>query len=291
MKKNYILSKDIVFKLNSKYKNNEIISNCFFISNEKIIVLTKCIYDKNDGYADEILIQGLYSKYKIWRNGKYSNKLNNENYNQFSIIKLINDEIISDNIFEIESNINISLEEKFIIDNNNIEKSIGKNILNIDNKLTIGTPIFIKKYNKKYLVGIIYNDNYHIFNQREITLIKNTLEKHKFEFYEIEELDFMNKDIRELELNSIFINNFYNLKYLNLENTDIINKDIIFLENNSLELLEHLNLSKNNIDDEGLKHLKNLSNLKELIILKMKLSDECFLVLDKLPFFFKNKYY
>ena len=151
----------------------------------------------------------------------------------------------------------------------------------------IGTPIFIKKNNKRYLVGIVNKTNYHIFNQGEITFIKNSLIKNEFEFYEIEGLNFMNKNIKEIELNSIFINNFYNLKYLNIENNNISNIGIRFLDKNSFEFLEFLNLSNNNIDDKGLQYLKNLSNLKELIILKMKLSDECFVVLGKFRFYSK----
>ena len=49
--------------------------------------------------------------------------------------------------------------------------------------------------------------------------------------------------------------------------------------------LEYLNLSKNKIDDAGLEYLKNLSYLKELVILEMRLSDKCFLVLDNFNYF------
>ena len=65
---------------------------------------------------------------------------------------------------------------------------------------------------------------------------------------------------------------------MNLENQNLKNKGIKALQNKSLRYLNYLNLSGNNITDEGLKYLKELSNLKELILLNMnKLSDDYFL--------------
>ena len=95
----------------------------------------------------------------------------------------------------------------------------------------------------------------------------------------------MNKIISEKYLYSILNINLYNLKYLNIANNNISNEGLKCLENKSLVLLEYLNISKNKIDDEGLKYLIHLSNLKELIILEMKLSDKCFLVLENFKFY------
>ena len=67
---------------------------------------------------------------------------------------------------EIEPNIDISSEEKFIIDNK--EEKIFKEKENIKN-YKMGTPIIIKKNKKQYLVGIInVNNQYYLFNKNEL---------------------------------------------------------------------------------------------------------------------------
>ena len=281
-KKTSFLSKNKspVFILNSKFHSLETImkSNCFFISKDIIIVMTKYIYDYIYGYTCKIIIKDL----KIEYNDNFLDNIIIENKRArfvISIIKLKYEEIILDYYFEIEPNINISFEDKFIIDNKD-EKPIEIYCFK-DNEFRNyidGTPIFVKKMNKKYLIGIINNNNFYIFNKEELSFIKNI-----YENYQIEGLNFFNNHITDNKLNSILEMNFYNLKYLNLENNNISNEGLKYLENQIC--LEYLNLSKNKIDDRGLYYLKNLSHLKELIILDMRLSDECFLVLDNFNFY------
>ena len=129
--------------------------------------MTNFIYDYINGYANKIIIQDLNIEYKLEMNlNKKLNDFddiiieNSKTKNQISIIKLINEEIILDNYYEIDSDINYSSEEIFIIDNNR-EKSIeNKYFEDIEyNNFNIGTPIIIKKNSKSYLIGILNKNN------------------------------------------------------------------------------------------------------------------------------------
>ena len=274
--------------------NSKNSSNIIFLSNDIIILLTKNIYDiKLKKYTQFIGISDKQLELGNDNEINFDNFIieNDENKNIISIIKLINEEFIFNDYFEINSNLEILSEEKFIIENKK-EISIGIKISN-NNKITNynpGTPIIIKKNNKKYLIGIINIENYyHIFNKKELIDIENKLNIINNNFYQIEKLDFMNKNINDKEMNFIFQYNFNNLIFLNLENNKISNKGLIYLQNKSLRKLEYLNLSNNKINDEGLKYLNELSNLNELIILNMNLSDNYFLILEENSFI--NKIY
>ena len=165
------------------------------------------------------------------------------------------------------------------------KKYIINNVSDEDNSINIGTPITIKKSNdnKIYLLGIIYMGNYfYIFNKEDLLDIKKKLNiiDIKYKIIQIEKLNFNNKSINNDKMTFIFKYNFNNLLYLNLENNKITNDGLIRLQNKSLKKLEYLNLSENNISDNGLKNLYNLSNLKELILLKMNLSNQYFYILE-----------
>ena len=200
---------------------------------------------------------------------------NDDTKNFISIIKVINLEINFNIFFDIDYNVDSILEKKYIINNVSDE----------DNSINIGTPITIKKSNdnKIYLLGIIYMGNYfYIFNKEDLLDIKKKLNiiDIKYKIIQIEKLNFNNKSINNDKMTFIFKYNFNNLLYLNLENNKITNDGLIRLQNKSLKKLEYLNLSENNISDNGLKNLYNLSNLKELILLKMNLSNQYFYILE-----------
>ena len=223
--------------------NSKNSSNIIFLSNDIIILLTKNIYDiKLKKYTQFIGISDKQLELGNDNEINFDNFIieNDENKNIISIIKLIKDEFIFNYYFEINSNLEILSEEKFIIENKK-EISIGINISN--NKITNynpGTPIIIKKNNKKYLIGIINIENYyHIFNKKELIDIENKLNiiNIKYKFCQIEKLDFMNKNINDKEMNFIFQYNFNNLIFLNLENNKISNKGLIYLQNKSLRKL------------------------------------------------------
>ena len=123
---------------------------------------------------------------------------------------------------------------------------------------------------------------FYIFNKEDLLDIKKKLNiiDIKYKIVQIEKLNFNNKSINNDKMTFIFKYNFNNLLYLNLKNNKITNDGLIGLQNKSLKKLEYLNLSKNNISDNGLKNLYNLSNLKELILLKMNLSNQYFYILE-----------
>ena len=142
------------------------------------------------------------------------------------------------------------------------------------------SPIYIKRANKLYLIGIINEKNKrYFFNSKELSDIKKKIEniELKFKFYQIKQINFGNQKINDSEINFIFKYNFINLEYLNLENNNLTSEGIKVLQNNLLINIKYLNLSNNSFDDKGLTYLNYLSNLKELIILNIQnLSDDYF---------------
>ena len=159
-----------------EYNSPEISSNLFLISKDIIVVLTNNIYNEKQKYSMNLEIKDLNLKLDFGYNNELINKYiieNDENHNFFSIIKLINEEFSFDHFLEIDSDLNILSENKFIIDDKG-EEMIGISIT--ENDITSykpGTPIIIKKNNKQYLVGIINLENhYYIFNKSELLDIK-----------------------------------------------------------------------------------------------------------------------
>ena len=73
-----------------------------------------------------------------------------------------------------------------------------------------------------------------------------------------------------------------------MQKKKLTNNGIKALQNKSLKNIKYLNLSNNNITDDGLAYLNELNNLDELVLLNMeKLSDNYFLSLQK-HFFFNH---
>ena len=269
------------------YKGPEINSNLALISKDILIVLTNQIYNEINGYSLTFEIKDLNIKSNFGNSNEFdiNNYIieNDGNKNIISIIKLINKEILFNQFFEIDSNIDSLSEEKYIIDEKTEEVNIGVSISNEVTSYKPGSPIFIKKNNKLYLVGIVDSENYYyIFNKKKLENIKEKVEiiEMKYKFCKIEKFDFKDYPINNNELNFIFQYYFINLVYLNLENNNITTEGMIGLQNKSLGKVEYLNLSNNKIKDEGLTYLNYFSNLRELILLNMNLSDNYFLYLE-----------
>ena len=204
------------------------------------MVLTKIIYNEKNEFAENIFIPDLKKEYN---KNNFLNFIieNNEGKNIISIIKLINEELFFDKYFEIEPYLDISSKEKFIIDNNK-EKIIKEN--ETINNFNIGTPIIIKKNNKQYFVGIINNNNqYHLFNEKELIEIKKNMDliEIKYKISQIKKIDFHNKKMNDNEIIFVLQYNFNELLSLNLENSNITNEGLIGLQNKSLEKLKYHN--------------------------------------------------
>jgi hypothetical protein len=159
------------------YDVTKISSNLFLISKDIIVVLTNKIFNEEKGYSKTLEINDLNLQLEFGNNNEINiNKYileNDENHNFFSIIKLINEEFSFENFFDIDSDLDILSESKFIIDDKG-EEMIGISISENDiASYNPGTPIIIKKNNKQYFVGIINSENhYYIFNRTELLDIK-----------------------------------------------------------------------------------------------------------------------
>ena len=207
--------------------------------------MTRSIYNINKRYETYIKIESLQYVFKAINFYNYIIE-NDGNTNEISIIKIINEELPFNDFCEINPNLNISSEEKYIINENN-EISIGIKISKENNKTIYnpGTPIIIKKENKKYLIGIIdMENNYYIFSKKELLDIKTKIDiiEMKDKFTQIEKLDFTNKEFNNNDIIYIFQYNFNKLEYLNLEKNNITNEGLTALQNISLEQLKYLDL-------------------------------------------------
>ena len=163
------------------YKGPEINSNLALISKDILIVLTNKIYNEINGYSLIFEIKDLNIKLDF--ENKNAIEINNyiiendENQNIISIIKLIKEEIPFNQFFEIDSKIDSLSEEQYIIEEKTEEVNIGVSISNEVTSYKPGSPIFIKKNNKLYLIGIVNSENYYyIFNKKELENIKEKSE-------------------------------------------------------------------------------------------------------------------
>ena len=148
-----------------------------------------------------------------------------------------------------------------------------------------GSPIYIKRENKLFLIGMILieSNELYIFNRSELMDIRKKIEniELRFKLCRMKKLDFSQDIINDDEMYFIFQYDYINLEYLNLENSNITDKGIKALLNDSLRKIKYLNISNNPITDDGLTYLKHLSNLEELILLNMdKLSEDYFAFLQ-----------
>ena len=91
--------------------------------------------------------------------------MKNDNYNNnLSIIKILNKDFLFKNYFEIpDENIDIKCSEKFFINEDEKEDSSGINISNEKNNILNNySPIYIKRDNKLFLVGIVNEEKKYI---------------------------------------------------------------------------------------------------------------------------------
>ena len=273
------------FPFTSKYGyfRDSIKSNFILLSNDLILILTKHIYNNKKTpyslYFPQIKEDILFSLSNFI--------IENNNYkDDYSVIKVINKNFLFKNYFKIPNacldNSDIKLREKFFINEDYKEESLGIDIPN-NRKYHPGSPIYIKKANQLYLIGIINETkDLYFFNKKELFDIKKKLEniELKFKLYQIKKLD-VHYMINDSNMHFILQYDLINLEYLNLENNYLTIEGMKAFQNKSLINLKYLNLSNNPIEDEGLTYLNYLSNLNELILLNMyKLSDDYFYFLQ-----------
>ena len=82
-----------------------------------------------------------------------------------------------------------------------------------------GSPIYIKRANLLYLIGIINETkDLYFFNKNELIDIKKKIEsiELKFKLYQIKILDFHSKKISYIKIHLIFQYDLINLEYLDL---------------------------------------------------------------------------
>ena len=277
-----------------KYTNSNINSNFILISNDIILIPKKKINNRNEKTPNSIFFPQIkedieYSSYNfIIENSNYDNnyiliKVLNKNFLFENHLKLPNDDFNSENI---------KSRQKYYINENQEEVSLGIIITdNIINKIKIecpGSPIYIKRANQLYLIGVINKKNkLYFYTKQELFDIKKSIENIEFKlnFHYIKKIDFINREINDSDMSFIFQYGFSNLEYLNLENNNITNKGMKHLMNKSLINIKYLNLSNNPIDDQGLTFLNYLYNLNELILYDMdKLSEDYFSSLESNSF-------
>ena len=280
-------SNDIPFiSFISKFENlnNGKYYHFILISNDIIIIPTKYIYNEANKIASHLSFPNIKEglEYTI-----YNFIQENDNYNNnISVIKVLDSNFLFEKYFEVpDISFDFEPSEKYFINEKGEEISLGKSILNIQNDnirntYFPGSPIYIKRQNQLFLIGIVTDENnLHIFNEKEILDIRKKIEniELRFKLYQIKRFDFSNQIINNNDMYYIFQYDYINLEYLNLENKNITDKGMKALLNKSLGNINYLNLSNNPITDEGLTYLKYLSNLNELILLNMdKLSDDYF---------------
>ena len=158
-------------------------SHCILISNNIIIILTKHIYQ--NGY----LTPDYLDFPQIKENIPFSDSdifIENKDYdNIFSVIKILNPNFFFEKYFEIpDDNIDIESSEKFYIDTEEKEESLCTNISeNQNNNIANNSPIYIKKDNKLFLIGIVNEEkNVYYFSKEELMDIKKKIENIEFKF-------------------------------------------------------------------------------------------------------------
>ena len=284
------------FPFVSKYSDSDISSNFILISNDIILIPTKHIY-KKEAIPNSLTFPQIDENILFSTNNLI---VENNNYNcNYSVIKVLNKHFLFKNYLKIPNNsfdaIDIKNREKFFVNINNKEESLGTNIpYNTIKNYHQDSPIYIKKANQLYLIGVIKDKKEpYFFRKNELFDIKKKMEniELQLQFYQIKKLDLSNQAISDEEMQFIFKYDFINLEYLNLENNKLTSNGIEALQNISLRNIKFLNLSKNPIKDEGLTYLKYLSNLEQLIINDMdELSDDYFCSLQSNSFIDKIKH-
>ena len=273
-------------------KHNDISTNSNFIliSNDILLVPKKIIFD--DKGKSSLSFPQINEKLEFDENDFY---IENDNNNKYSFIKVLYNNFYFEKYFKIPNDnfekLGIETREKYFINEDNIEISLGINIdcnkYNIIKKLNHGSPIYIKKANQLFLIGIINKEKeLSFFDNKELFEIKKKIDiiESKLKYYQIKKLSF-NQKINDSDMNFIFQYDFVNLEYLNLENNSLTSEGLKMLQNKALRNIKYLNLSNNSIDDKGLTYLHCLSNLNELILFNMpNLSDDYFSALQSNTF-------
>ena len=257
-------------------------SNFILISNDILLVRKEIIFD--DKGKSSLSFPQINEKLEFDENDFY---IENDNNNKYSFIKVLYNNFYFEKYFKIPNDnfekLGIETREKYFINEDNIEISLGINIdcnkYNIIKKLNHGSPIYIKTANQLFLIGIINKEKeLSFFDNKELFEIKKKIDiiESKLKYYQIKKLSF-NQKINDSDMNFIFQYDFVNLEYLNLENNSLTNEGLKMLQNKALRNIKYLNLSNNSIDDKGLTYLHCLSNLNELILFNMpNLSDDYF---------------
>ena len=277
----------------SKYNNSSINMNFILIFNDIILIPTRQIYIDNSKPNSLFFPQ---IKENIEYNANNFIIENNDYNNNFTIIKVLNKNFLFETYFRLPNDSFDSLEiqsrEKFFINENKKEVCLGINFQDNNNIIIKhaypGSPIYIKRANQLYLIGVVNGKSEaYLFNSKKLIDFKKKIDniELKLKFYQIKKLDFQNQKIGDSDMNFIFQYDFIHLEYLNLENNNLTSEAIKNLGNESLKNLQHLNLSNNPITDYGLEYLNFLHNLKELILLDMpNLSNNYFSVLQSNSF-------
>ena len=270
----------------SKYDKIEVNSNFILISNDIILILTKYINNDQEKAPNSLSFPQINENIEY---SLYNFIIENNDYNNnYSLIKVLNKNFSFENYFKLLDdnfeNSDFKSREQFIINENKIEESLERNISwnekNMNKKYNPGSPIYIKKANQLFLIGII-NEKCEIyyFSKKELLELKKKIDKIelRLKFYRIKKIEFQNQKINIYDMSFIFQYDYINLEHLNLENNNLTSEGIKSLQNKSLININYLNLSNNPIDDIGLTYLNYLYNLKELILVDMPfLSDDYF---------------
>jgi len=216
---NQIENKSPFLPFTSRFdKENDFIDSHFIlISNDIILIPTKHIY--KEGRTP------FYFSFPLNINkvpfDKYNLIIENENYNnKYSIIKVLKYNFLFKNYFDIPNDtFNIESNEKYFINEKDEEELLVIKTLNCkDNNKKINSPwspIFIKRDNKLYIIGIITEKcEPKIFNKGDLSKIKEKIEnvevefkfqfKLKTELKLITKLDFNKQDINDEEMNFFF---------------------------------------------------------------------------------------
>ena len=188
-----ISNTNLILPFSSKFDNHTISSHFILISYDIIIVPTKHLYKINQTSLSLSFPQiEKEIDYDIF-NFIIDNE-NDSNNKKYTFIKVLNKDFLYEKYFEIpDDTIDIESSEKFFINLNNEEESLGINIpkdKNINqNRYYSWTPIYIKKNEKLFLIGIIdYDDEkFIIFNKKQLIDIKNKKEniELKYKLYHI----------------------------------------------------------------------------------------------------------
>ena len=164
-----------------KYGNAEINSYFILISNNIILIHKNYLCD-NKGEAPDSLFFPQIKESIEYSSYNFVIEKNNDN---FCLIKVLNKKFLFKNYFKLPNDsfarTDIKSREKFYVNEKQKEISLGINFN--DNKINMiqnynpGSPIYIKRANQSYLIGIIHQKNkLYFFNKKELYDFKKYFE-------------------------------------------------------------------------------------------------------------------